>query len=182
MEAAENTKYRLAEGLKKVMEKYPVDKITVKQIVDESRVTRPTFYRYFKDKYDLINWYFDKVASRSFKQMGIRLNLREALIVKFKLMQEEGCFFPAAFRCQCQNSLIEYDYNSIYQFYREFIRNHTGKPVPEDVDFVLKFYCIGSIYMTSVWAKEGMVKEPEKMADDLIKSLPPGLREEFPVE
>lgn len=43
MEAAENTKYRLAEGLKKVMEKYPVDKITVKQIVDESRVTRPTF-------------------------------------------------------------------------------------------------------------------------------------------
>lgn len=70
MEAAENTKYRLAEGLKKVMEKYPVDKITVKQIVDESRVTRPTFYRYFKDKYDLINWYFDKVASRSFKTDG----------------------------------------------------------------------------------------------------------------
>ena len=181
MEAAEKTKYRMAEGMKKLMSEHPVDKITVKQIVDESGVTRPTFYRYFQDKYDLINWYFDKVASKSFKLMGVRLNLREALITKFTLMQEEGCFFPAAFRCRSQNSLIEYDYESIYRFYREFISSHTGSPVTEDIDFSLRLYCIGSIYMTAEWAKGGMVRSPEAIADDLIKALPACLAELLPV-
>ncbi|MFQ7174900.1 MAG: hypothetical protein ACLRQF_24360 [Thomasclavelia ramosa] len=25
-------------------------------------MTRQTFYRYFKDKYDLVNWYFEKLV------------------------------------------------------------------------------------------------------------------------
>lgn len=182
MEAAEKTKYRIAEGMKELMSEHPVDKITVKQIVDRSGVTRPTFYRYFQDKYDLINWYFDKVASRSFRLMGVSMSLREALICKFTLMRQEGGFFPAAFRCRSQNSLIEYDYNSIYRFYREFISSHTGKPVTEDIDFVLRMYCIGSIYMTAEWAKGGMIKSPEAITDDLIKGLPACLSELLPVE
>ena len=28
---------------------------------EELGVTRQTFYRNFQDKYDLINWYFDKI-------------------------------------------------------------------------------------------------------------------------
>lgn len=172
MEAAEKTRYRLAEAMKKLMHEESVDRITVRQIVEESGLTRPTFYRYFQDKYDLVNWYFDKVASRSFKLMGVRMNLREALICKFSLMREEGDFYPAAFRSEAQNSLIEYDYQSIYQFYREFISSHTGKSVPDDIDFALRMYCIGSIYMTAQWARGGMVREPEAMADDLIRALP----------
>ena len=33
----------------------------VKEIVAESGTTRQTFYRNFQDKYDLINWYFDRI-------------------------------------------------------------------------------------------------------------------------
>ena len=62
----EKTKYRLAQAVKECMKTTPVDKITVKEIVEACQVTRQTFYRNFQDKYDLINWYFDKLLQESF--------------------------------------------------------------------------------------------------------------------
>ena len=59
MAKSESTKYRLAEAMKTCMKTTSVDDITIRQIVEVCGVTRQTFYRNFKDKYDLINWYFD---------------------------------------------------------------------------------------------------------------------------
>lgn len=58
---AEKTKYRFADAMKTCMRKISLEKITVKEIVEVSESTRQTFYHHFKDKYDLINWYFDKI-------------------------------------------------------------------------------------------------------------------------
>ena len=41
----EKTKYKLAESVKECMKTAPVDKITVKNIVEGCGVTRKTFYR-----------------------------------------------------------------------------------------------------------------------------------------
>ena len=50
----EKTKYKLAASMKECMKQMPVDKITVKNIVEGCGVARQTFYRNFLDKYDLI--------------------------------------------------------------------------------------------------------------------------------
>lgn len=57
---SEEMKYRLAEAVKVCMKTTSVEKITVKEIVDACGTTRQTFYRHFQDKYDLVNWYFDR--------------------------------------------------------------------------------------------------------------------------
>lgn len=179
MDAAEKMKYKLAGAMKKLLAEHPVDKITVKQIVDCCDVTRPTFYRHFKDKYDLVNWYFDKLAQKSFKQMGVSLTLREGLIKKFEFIKGEGEFFSAAFSSESQNCLMEYDYECIYQFYKEIIQKKGMEQIPEDIRFLLEMYCRGSIYMTVEWAKTGMKDSPEMMAEQLIEALPPKLHELF---
>ena len=61
----EKTKYRLAESMKECMKSTPVEEITVRQICEICGVTRQTFYRNFLDKYDLINWYFDKLLTQT---------------------------------------------------------------------------------------------------------------------
>ena len=66
----EKTKYRLAESMKECMCHTPVDAITVRQITENCGLTRQTFYRNFMDKFDLINWYFDKLLIKSFEYMG----------------------------------------------------------------------------------------------------------------
>ena len=131
MDVSEKMKYKLANGMKELLVHTPVDKITVKQIVDQCDVTRPTFYRHFKDKYDLINWYFDVLAQMSFKQMGISMTLREGLIKKFEFIKGEGQFFAAAFSSESQNCLMEYDYQCIYQFYCDIIHKQGVDKIPE---------------------------------------------------
>lgn len=68
-------------------------KITVKEIVETCGLTRQTFYRNFQDKYDLINWYFDKILLESFEHMGEGRTVYESLVNKFEYIQMEQLFF-----------------------------------------------------------------------------------------
>lgn len=115
----EKTKYRLADSMKECMKTEPVEKITVKQIVEGCGVTRQTFYRNFLDKYDLINWYFDKLVLQSFEQIGMGHTVGESLAQKFEFLVNEKVFFTGAFRCDAQNSLKEHDFELILQFYTD---------------------------------------------------------------
>lgn len=85
----EKTKYRLARAMKECMKSTSVENITVKQITENCGLTRQTFYRNFLDKYDLINWYFDKLLVKSFEHMGQGKTVYDALVKKFTYIQEE---------------------------------------------------------------------------------------------
>ena len=91
--SGEKVKYRLAEAMKECMKKAPVEKITVKEITEECGVTRQTFYRNFQDKYDLINWYFDKILIESFEHMGEGQTVYESLVNKFQYIQKDTLLY-----------------------------------------------------------------------------------------
>ena len=46
----------LAEALKELAIKHPIEKITIKEITDKAGVIRPTFYNHFQDKFELLEW------------------------------------------------------------------------------------------------------------------------------
>ena len=56
------TKRALADSLKKLLTKRSLDKITVKDIVEDCGVNRQTFYYHFHDIYDLMEWTFQNKA------------------------------------------------------------------------------------------------------------------------
>jgi len=172
---ADKTKYRLANAIKVCMTTTPVDKITVQQIVGQCEMTRQTFYRNFKDKYDLINWYFDKLVLEVFAQIGVEKTIRESLTEKFLFIQEEKVFFTEAFRSDDYNSLKEHDFEMILQFYTDLISRKTNQPLSEDLQFLLEMYCRGSVYMTEKWILGGMKKTPAEMAQALVEAVPPKL-------
>lgn len=62
------TRKHLKQSLLKVMEDQPFNAITVNAIVKEAKVNRSTFYRYFDDKYELIeeieNEFIEDVETR----------------------------------------------------------------------------------------------------------------------
>ena len=156
-------KYRLAEAMKNCMKKMPVEKITVKEIVAECGTTRQTFYRNFQDKYDLINWYFDRILLESFQHMGEGKTAYEGLVNKFHYIEEEKLFFKAAFRNDDQNCLRDHDFQLILRFYENQIQAKTKQPIPENLHFQLG----------------DMKKRPEKMAENLVKAMPAELETLF---
>ena len=175
----EKTKYKLAYSMKECMQTTSVENITVKQIVENCGLTRQTFYRNFLDKYDLINWYFDKILTRSFVHMGQGKTVYDALVKKFTYIQEERTFFAAAFRYDSQNSLRQHDFELIQAFYENLIHEKTGSPLELDTRFLLEMYCSSSIYMTVKWVLGEMVCSPEKLAQILVLGMPGKLAELF---
>lgn len=175
----EKTKYRLADSIKECMKTKQVDKITVQNIVDGCNMTRQTFYRNFKDKYDLINWYFDKLVLESFAEIGVDKTVCQSLQEKFEFIKREKIFFTEAFRSDDYNSLKEHDFELIMGFYTELVTRKSGNELPEEIMFLLEMYCQGSVYMTVKWVLSGMNKTPEEMAKRLVEAMPPKLSEAF---
>ena len=55
----EYTRHYIVQALFKLMNEYVYEKISVTDIAVKAGVGRATFYRYFKSKEDVINFYFE---------------------------------------------------------------------------------------------------------------------------
>ena len=60
----EATKHQLAESFKELMLKGSFDKITIRMITEQAGVIRPTFYNYFQDKYEVMEWLLEEEVFR----------------------------------------------------------------------------------------------------------------------
>ena len=174
----EQAKYRMVEAIGRCMKGQPVENITVDQIAREAGLSRQTFYRHFKDKYDLINWYFDELLLESFDQMGSGRTVREGLQRKFTFIEKEHLFFYAAFKNDEQNNLKQHDFEMILDFYRNLVKEKGGKLTGQD-DSLLEMYCQASVYMTVKWVLNNMPSSEKTLANLMIDAMPPKLRELF---
>ena len=175
VDSNEKTKLKIAYSLKNRMQTNSLSKISIKDIVNDCGLTRQTFYRHFKDKYDCVNWYFERVAQQSFKQLSNGVNLNDGLIKKFELLKADQRFFYEAFMADDKNSLFQYDYDCIYEFYSSIILKKVGA-LDTEMEFLLKMYCKGSIDMTFEWVKEGMKLSEKEFAHLLIEAMPISLK------
>ena len=173
----EETLFLFARAIKSLIKKQPLDKITVTDIVSTAGKTRQTFYRHFQDKYDLVNWYFEKLVLKSFEEMNQGGSLQEALNLKFAFIEQEHAFFKEAFKSNDYNNLIHYDFCCIYDYYKKFIYKKTGKDLSKDIDFLLNMYCRGSVDMTVEWVLNDIPIKKEEIVSYLIEAIPDKLKE-----
>ena len=117
------------------------------------------------DKFDLINWYFDKLLAKSFEHMGMGKTVYDALVKKFTYIQEEHVFFAAAFKYDSQNSLRQHDFELILAFYSDRIQEKSGKPLSEDLKFLLEMYCQNIELQTDKKAVDAVLEVPKELTN-----------------
>jgi len=174
-----DVRQRLADALESCMKEAPLERITVRQITDTCGVSRQTFYRNFRDKYDLVNCYFDELLKKAFQHMGYGKTAYDSLVHKFTYIREEKLFFRAAFRSDSQNNLRDHDTEMILDFYKKLISTKTGTFPETAYGPLLEMYCVASVYMTRQWVLAGCSDSPEKMAQLMIEAMPPKLSRLF---
>ena len=82
-EEKKDVELALAQSLKRLVERTPFEKITIKQITDGAGVIRVTFYNHFQDKYDLLGYIVRREILEPVRIL-LRNNMyREALILIF---------------------------------------------------------------------------------------------------
>lgn len=82
----------LAESLKELTIKQPIEKITIKEITDKAGVIRPTFYNHFQDKYELLEWIIRTELLEPVKPLIQNGMIDQALIIIFAGIEKEKEF------------------------------------------------------------------------------------------
>ena len=95
---AEITKIWIADKMREIMKRKPIDKIRVTEICKAAEIGRPTFYYHFKDKYDLVAWMFCTDA------YGTDPTSVASAAAGMNKMKQEILFYKRAYEDSSQNA------------------------------------------------------------------------------
>lgn len=97
----------LAESLKELATRRPIEKITIREITERAGVIRPTFYNHFRDKYELLEWIVRRDLMEPITGMLVSGRIKEAATRVLAKIQAERDFYLNASRLEGQNSFGE---------------------------------------------------------------------------
>ena len=117
------TKRALGQSLKSLMREVQFSKISVGEICDRCSMNRKSFYYHFRDKYELVNWIFERefVFADRAKDNISRWDGFERLCSYF---YENKDFYKQAFKIEGQNSFEEY--------FTEYCKNTFSKRLKDE--------------------------------------------------
>lgn len=175
-----NIKRIIANTLLTLAETYPLEKITVSQIIKTAGIGRQTFYNHFKDKNDLIYWIFCRTLSGE-KEMMDQAGLQAYLTKLYEAAQTYRGFLKQACAQEGQDSLSETICRQTYHYYKNYIiRNHGNEVVDETLDYALRFNAYGASYQYVSWAEAGMPGPASDQARYALECMPLVMKQYLP--
>lgn len=173
------TKEILAESFRELAEKKGVDKITIREITENCGFSPATFYRHFKDKYNLIVWDFDQRCRRITDRIGsdgytwsqVLLDGPEMVYgqkeyVKNLLNHTSG-----------QDSFSKnFAHINISLLTREILKSPDLKKLNTELEICIKVYSYGIVQIVCDWISGKIKISPEHLAVLLEQALPEPLK------
>lgn len=166
---SQTTKRALAQSLKKLLTGNRLDKITVKDIVEDCGVRRQTFYYHFEDIYDLLRYFFEEEAVRVVGANRTCETWQEGLLAVFAYAQENRPLILNAFHSQGRPHLDRYLEEITCSFLRGVLDNMEGadRVSEEDKAFVARVYQYAFVGLILDWIGGGMRGEPRAIVEKL---------------
>lgn len=162
-----NTKIMLSSSLKKLMEKKPFSKISVREIVADCGVNRNTFYYHFQDIRDLLKWTLEREAIEVVKKFDLLINYKQAILFVMDYAEKNKHLINCAYDSIGRDELKRFFYNdflSITASLFDSAEKSVGKKLPPDYkDFLIKFFTEALSGVLIDWVKDRNSYTPEKM-------------------
>jgi len=174
------TEQLLADSIVELMEDTELEKITVQQIVDNCNVTRQTFYRYFYDKYQLVNWIFQSEVEEIIHQSSLSDPWEDVLARMLKKMKDKKSFYHNILHSDSQtylqNLIIDYT-RSAYE--KEIEKRGNLEKVDKNMEFSLQFNSFGAVGSIFNWISNGMEESPSSLAKRILSNMPYQMKQFF---
>ena len=170
---ASTTKESLGAALKQMLTVKPIDKITVKDLVEICGVNRQTFYYHFDDVYDLLEWVFEEDANRVLPSEVVYEHWRDDVMMFFKYLADNSVFALNIYNSNSSIYMLRYFKRRLQGCIRSFaIIVSDGKNIDRtDFEFVVEFYANGVVGLISQWLDLGMQLPKEITQDRFLKLL-----------
>lgn len=156
-----STKKALAQSLRNLLTKRTLDKITVKDIVDDCGVNRQTFYYHFHDIYDLLEWIFEDMVETMVTEQTERVDWTCGIDRLVAKMLEERRLVLNAYHSVSHEAVSRF----IQRWLKPFIVNVVEREsegmhiTQEDKDFVAELFTMGTTGFLTEWIENQLSEE-----------------------
>ncbi len=148
---ASNTKVTIFQAYAYLITTKNIDKVTVKDVVEQCGITRQTFYYHFQDLLDVIEWGLRRGAENALQSGLSAGSVEEALHTFLSLAEQNRVFGKKILNSQKKNQICDMMLQSVHKWlFIMFKERHTNSNFTVDeLDFALHFYAYaisGSTY------------------------------------
>ena len=171
-----------ADALMEISKKKNVDKITVKEIVEQSGLSSQTFYNHFTDKHALILWIHKSVGDELMKKLGKNnYSFRDLTIENLRFYSEHASFMLNALgNTYGQDSYWIRSSENAIEVLEEYIKKHFSlNSLPEKEGMHLRMFVYAVTEAYAYWALNDMSIPMEEMADVVIEAMPETIKKYF---
>lgn len=142
-------------------------RLTVSEICEAAQVSRKTFYKYFKDKNDIVEQILIKdilIPMNKLRELYINMDLPTGMILEWQYHQfyNERKFYKRISAFTGQNSFYEFILNHM-----SLIISDKLKPLhlPEvEHEYMTYFYASSHTMLLVKWIQDGMIIPPKQIA------------------
>lgn len=169
----------LADAFREVAQSKDVDKITVRDIVENCGYSTATFYRQFKDKFDLIVWAYTRNVAKTMDQIGKNgYEWRQTLLEGARRFESSRDVLANLLTHTTGHDAFIHHMTEInYQALKAHILASGGmEALDETTDMYVRMYCMGTVCLTCEWLLGRYSATPEKLAEIYENGLPAPLR------
>ena len=164
----ELTKDLLTASFRELVLQIPFEKITIKMITDGAGVIRPTFYKHFQDKYEIIEWVFQ---TQVVDQVDVLINNhmeQDLHKLLFQCIYNEKDFFKKILSIQGPQS-FESLLNRYLLVVFEIIFNRCNYQPPKELPFLSKdlaihYLCYETTQFIRIWLEMDNPLPPKELS------------------
>ena len=163
------TKRALEQSMKNLLQKKPLNKITINDIAEDCGISRMTFYYHFKDIYDLVEWVCLEDAKRALEEKKSYETWQQGFLQIFELVRKNKLFVMNVYRCVHQEQVEKYVKPLMDQLVLEIIGEEIQTMTVREADkeFIARIYSYIFVGIMLDWIKEDMQGNPQEIVDRL---------------
>ncbi len=170
------TKQRIWEAFYELSATVSFEKITVERIIEHCGISKATFYRHFRDKYDVLNYNSAAIAERIIGWQPCE-NWHDFLLCMFVEIEREIDYYRKAFKTSGQNAhsrfLYEYSYGVVKGCY---MRANKKEELTQEEHYMIAHYCYGCVAVIGDWLNSSTRPGAKQMADLFYHAMPAELQ------
>ena len=150
----------LADSLKELAAKRPMEKITIKEITDKAGVIRPTFYNHFQDKFELLEPILPLVRS------GM---VTEAMVLLFTSIERDKAFYSHVVKLEGAVTFHDVAQKCVREMLLSIIEEQMTGKTPKhkwlSPEVIASYYAQSMCFATEEWIGQGMTISPREIAE-----------------
>lgn len=176
-EMSTQTKNSLAAALKKRMETTEFSKIRVSDLLKDCNIVRSTFYYYFSDIYELLEWMLNTELIVLFEKCDEIYTWDQGVTMLMEYVRDNSKMCLCAFHSIGREFLERMIYKNCYVLMERFVNTRFSnvEVAAEDKAFIMDFYVRAYVSALAAWLVGGMKKNPQEMVDIIERTVSGGI-------